>query len=70
MRTFFGKPIRQETTGEFFNQKVTVEEFADQILNLKDSFIKNMNYLNIDRKQYPEQWMETFCAWSEIENEE
>ena len=69
-RTFFGKPIREETTGMFYPQKISVEDFVKQVLEMKDEFSRNMNKLNIDREQYIEQWMETFCAWSEIEKEE
>jgi len=68
MRTFFDKPIRQDTTELFYPHKITVEEFVSRILNGGEDFAKNINKIQrIEKQQYPEYWMETFCAWSEIE---
>lgn len=68
MRTFFDKPIRKETTEEFYPDKLSVDEFSEYILNTAKGFIENMKNLKLDDR-YAEEWMETFAAWSEIEQE-
>lgn len=70
MRTFFNKPIREETTAEFYPSEMTAKEFFVSVLEGGESFVKNMeHYPDIRQKRYAEEWMETFCAWSEIEQE-
>jgi hypothetical protein len=68
MRTFFDKPIREDTTALFYPEKITASQFGE-ILDAKDAFLKNMESLTVPKEQYAEEWMETFCAWSEIEQE-
>jgi len=68
MRTFFEKPIREDTTLDFYPEKMSVEEFAGRVLDSRDAFVNNMLHMKLE-DQYAEEWMETFCAWSEIEQE-
>ena len=66
MRTLFDKPIRQCTTEYFYPNKMSAKTFSEKILNSAGGFVKN---LEGSEDQYVEQWVETFLAWSEIENE-
>lgn len=68
MRTFFDKPIRKETTEEFYPDKLSVDEFSEYILNTAKGFVENMKNLKLDDR-YVEEWMETFATWNEIEQE-
>lgn len=67
-RTFFDKPIRAETTAHFYDEKISAKAFVETILDEGNAFAKNMEHLKVSDR-YPEEWMETFCAWSEIEQE-
>jgi hypothetical protein len=66
-RTLFGHPIREETTASFFPQKMSIEEFCENILNNKDAFVDNMKSIFPNEKRFVEEWFETFGAWNEIE---
>lgn len=69
MRTFFNKPIREDTTLPIYPDKVSVDYFVE-ILNDKDAFARNMKNLDkVPEEQYVEEWMETFCSWRDIEQE-
>lgn len=46
--------------------KMTVEEFYEELISCKDSFISNMNYLN-ENKKWAEDWIQTLAAWAEME---
>lgn len=65
MRTLFEKPIRIETTELFFPNKISLEEFKELMLVNVDVFCRQMKNEN----KFPEQWVEQFLAWSEIEQE-
>jgi len=68
-RRLFGRPIRPETTGEFFPYKLTLESFCERMKNNVDGFEKNMKNLGgvASRAKYIERWTEQLLAWSEIE---
>lgn len=68
MRTFFDKPIRKETTEEFYPDKISIDEFYQEVLASAQAFVLNMKHLKLEER-YIEEWMETFSAWSEIEQE-
>lgn len=68
MRTFFEKPIRKGTTEEFFPDKMSIDEFYEDVLHGAKSFVANMKNLKLEDR-YAEEWMETFAVWSEIEQE-
>lgn len=55
-------------TAACYSDKMTVEEFFAEIKSLESSFISNMNNLkNMPKTRWPEDWMETLAAWSEME---
>jgi len=60
---------RNDITELYHPDKVTVEEFVRIITNegaLK-AFVANMNNLDkLPEEQYPEEWIETFAAWMEM----
>ncbi len=56
-------------TEQYHPDKVTVEEFIRLITNeeLLRNFVINMNNLDqIPKERYPEEWIKTFAAWSEM----
>lgn len=68
-RTFFHWPIRESTTKMFYSHKQDLCDFQDMIERSIPTFIQNMKNLKNTGKKYPEEWMETFCCWLEIEEE-
>ena len=67
-RTLFGKPIRKDTTLEFYPNKINLDEFANE-MNI-DIFVDNMKKLKqSNKKLYIEEWAEMFLTWCEIERE-
>lgn len=67
-RLFYGKPIREETTGSFWDEKIPIDNFCDDVERSIANFRKNMKSLKVTDK-YPEEWMETLASWMEIEQE-
>lgn len=65
MRTLFDKPIRTETTELFFPNKISLEEFKELMSVNVNIFCHQMK----NEDKFPEQWVEQFLAWSEIEQE-
>lgn len=66
-RTLFGHPVRW-TTLEFHRHKIDIDAFV----RLMDpaGFATNMKmYPDQLEKLYPEEWVEKFLSWSEIEEE-
>lgn len=66
-RFIFGHPIRKDTTEEFFPDKISVNAFCKLIRENLTPFKDNMTSLTMTSLKYPEEWLETFCAWSELE---
>jgi len=59
-------------TAECFPDKLTVQEFMRLIIDAKtvDAFMNNMSILNrMEEKRWPEDWMQTFLEWLEMEKE-
>jgi hypothetical protein len=71
MRLLYNKPIRKETTEEFFPHKFSLDEFREEMSSNVENFYKNMNTLagtHTDDK-FIEEWCEQFLAWCEVEQE-
>lgn len=69
-RRIFGRPIRQDTTGEFYPNKMTAEEFCEEFAASFQGFLANMKSLNIDQKaRYVEEWAEIWLGWCEVESD-
>jgi len=66
-RLLFGKPIRKETTEEFYPDKMSFNQFVYELSI--DTFIKNIRDLPAlkDKELYIEEWAEILLAWHEIE---
>lgn len=70
MRTIYGQPIRQGTTGEFFPHKLSLKEFCNEIRQSIDPYEENMNMFDMkDKELFVEEWFQNFGAWMEIEQE-
>lgn len=68
MRTLFGHPIREETTGSFYREKISLEQFCEDLRRHIDPFEKNLLQIEVFKtERYIEEWFETFGAWNEIE---
>jgi len=67
-RTFFGAPIREETTKEKYPNKINCADFIELMDRNLIPFKGNMDNLDMGEK-YVEEWAETLLAWMEIENE-
>ena len=60
---------RNPITVMSFPEKFTVEEFIEEITDpeINQSFINNMNNLEqIPEERYPEDWIQTYAAWMEM----
>ena len=65
---------RDPMTAHFYPDEMSVEEFIDEITNPVDNqnFIANMRHLqergsrSMPVKRYPEDWIETYAAWKEM----
>ncbi len=71
-RTLFGHPIRAETTAVFWPDSLILEEFAGFIEGGGRGYINNMRAQPTEWSQgahYIEEWIESWLAWSEIEEE-
>lgn len=71
MRTIFGKSIRKETTEFFYPDKLTCDQFINNLENDIKGFKENLKTLDKLRNSelFIEEWIEYFLAWSEIEDE-
>ena len=58
----------RDTTAEYYPDKLTVDEFADEIKESIDAFVNNMRYLKIE-ENWAEDWIETLGAWMEMEKD-
>lgn len=68
-RTFLEKPTR-DITLICYAERMSLEEFKEHIINSLDPFVANMASLGIDKQEkFIEQWMETYLAWMDIEQE-
>lgn len=68
-RKFFGKPMR-DISLQYHPFKEDVDSFAQFLKESADGFAANMKSLPVGKKKmFVEEWMETFLAWSEIEQE-
>lgn len=57
-------------TKDHYPCKLTTKEFAECFMNDLPHFVENMNNLkNMPKKKFIEDWVGTFLAWMEIENE-
>ena len=54
-----------EITAIMYPDKMTVDEFARNIMRDFDNFIKNMKQIDAKNK-YAEEWMTTLAAWMEM----
>jgi hypothetical protein len=70
MRTLFDKPIRQSTTGSYYPNTISLEQFV-KVAKGVDTFAINMEALGRPAKsaKFVEEWFEMFLAWSEVEQE-
>ena len=68
-RRIFNHPIRKETTLEFFPDKLSLDEFKEEICGSFDSYAKNAVHGKFDQPKYIEEWVEQYLAWLEIEEE-
>jgi hypothetical protein len=74
MRLLYNKPIRKETTEEFFPHKISLDEFRERMSDNVENFYKNMNTLNTlsgihKDDKFMEEWCEQFLSWCEVEQE-
>ena len=60
--------MRNWVTEHHFPDKVTVEEFFEILFDEeeKQGFIQNMKNLQVEEKQFPEEWAHIFIAWKEM----
>jgi hypothetical protein len=68
-RLFFGRPIRKDTTAQFFQDPLTIEEFKATIAGSFDAFAQNMKTIGHAGDKHVELWAEQYLAWLEIEQE-
>jgi len=69
-RTFFGVPIRRDTTEALYPHPMSLDDFRHSILDENKCFLDNMKILNIGKdKLFIEKWMEVFSNWHDIEQE-
>lgn len=67
-RTLFGNPIRVSTTQEMYPDKVTFGDFASGLREDLGAMEHEMEGFE-GEVRYVEEWVETFLAWCEIEEE-
>lgn len=66
-RKFFGKPMR-DISLEYHPYKKDIDGFKKFLIEAAEGFAINMKNLPVGKKSlFVEEWMETFLAWSEIE---
>lgn len=67
-RSIFSLPIRY-TTEEFYPDKLSIDEFKDEIVGSFGSFYENMKNLKgvALEEKYMEEWCEQYLAWLEVE---
>ena len=68
-RKLFGNPIRKGITDEFFPNKLSIDDFEEQIVNHFQAYKQNMKHINADEEKYIEEWVEQYLSWLEIEQE-
>ena len=68
-RRIFNHPIRKETTEQFFPDPLNLKAFREVIVNKFDAFAANAINGKFDTDKYIEEWVETYLAWLEIEEE-
>lgn len=73
-RTFFGKPLR-DISLMYNPSEISLEEFRDEVMEAILAFYDNLKHLRTeagkaDKKEFMEEWVETFLAWFEVEQAE
>jgi hypothetical protein len=62
--------ICAEATKEYYPDKITVQEFANEIVQDIGNFAVNImdiqNNGGLDPKMFPEEWIKLFAAWMEM----
>ncbi len=67
-RTLFGQPISKSTTLAFYPDKMSLDDFCDEVAHSIEGYRENLCDRNLG-DLYPETWAESFLAWCEIERE-
>ena len=71
-RTLFGHPIRAETTAAFYPDRLALGSFEHFMDGGARGYATNMRAQPSEWSQgthYIEEWVESWLAWSEIEEE-
>ena len=58
--------IRDYMTDHCYPDKISLEQFFDELERGKEPFIQNMKNLSFTESRYIEEWMDMFCNWMEI----
>ena len=58
--------MRNETTKEYYPEKMNIENFLNEITDSMRPFSENMRSLGMVDEKYAEDWMEIFINWMEM----
>lgn len=60
------RQVKDQMTIEYYPDKLTLEEFCEEIQDSICDFACNMKDLKVESK-YAEEWMKMFVAWMEMQ---
>jgi hypothetical protein len=58
--------MRNETTKEYYPEKMNIEDFLNEVTDGMCLFSENMRNLERVDEKYAEDWMELFTNWMEM----
>lgn len=58
--------MRNETTKEYYPEKMDIKDFLNEITDSMRPFSENMRSLGMVDEKYAEDWMEIFINWMEM----
>ena len=71
MRMLLGQPVRKGVTDNFFEDKMSIEDFKEIIVGHFEAYAENMKKLgeNATQPKFIEEWVEQYLGWLDIEQE-